>query len=789
MVEKSLDEILRNSYLLAKHLGHEMVSLEHLLHCTLKHEAGLDILVHCGIDQHELSNELEHFFKTLPTRQDTAWDPLHTLAFRRTLQRAIAQKAAAEQPAASIGDLLAAMFHEKESHAVYFLLKQGVTRLEIVQYIAHQQPGARSNPSQADGSSHQQRHTTSPESEQDDERSFSEAKEPQQSGGASSSYLALYTTEWVQRAHEGAFDQVIGREQEIERSIEILSRRQKNNPVYVGDSGVGKTAITIGLAQRIARGEVPERLKDYRIFALDLGGLLAGTKYRGDFEARLKGVLSELELQNNSLLFIDEIHTIVGAGAVGAGSMNAANILKPRLSDGSLHCIGATTFEEYKNLFEKDRALSRRFQKVEIEEPDHRTAIAILSGLKSVYESFHNLKIEPEALQAAVTLSARYITDRRLPDKAIDIIDEACARVSLRPDSAALLTATDVEDVVSSQVRIPVHKAGKREKKELRSLEERLNTSVFGQEHAIKRLTRAIKRHRAGLGNDRRPVGCFLFTGPTGVGKTELSRQIAHEMGIPLLRYDMSEFMEKHSVSQFIGAPAGYVGFDQGGLLTDAIRRQPNCVLLLDEIEKAHTDIFNLLLQIMDYATITDNTGRKADFRNVLILMTSNLGSKEMSQKAIGFSEHEAPAQIHPSKSVLSHFSPEFRNRLDDIIMFGALSQDALHQIVKKLLGELQAKLSPSNVSLKCSPSAIDWLCKKGYDPGYGARPMSRLIQEQIEDKLVDAMLYGELQSGGKVRIKRAKEELQLTITAASEGKKRRKISTSKSAQDSDTKG
>ncbi|TVQ72342.1 MAG: AAA family ATPase, partial [Balneolaceae bacterium] len=699
--------------MIASHLGHEMVTLEHLLHAIVKDETGARILHRCGTDIEMLDNDLEDFYSHIPVRRDKAAEPLHTLGFRRTVQRTLIHSQSAEQEKVDVGDLLVSMFAEEESHAIYFLEKQDVSRLDVLNYVAHRiakpgfeqpeddegdggaDPGSDADdfhdPEWDDGFDPDSAENEDPFGEQEEHGGHDHEEEdgfvdpdgdgypdgdgdpdgedrddifgiPDEPGSGKRRYhsrpdrsegdparearpgtapgsgpgtrrkktdlLELYTEEWTAKAREGHFDKVIGRDMEIGRSIEILCRRQKNNPIFVGDPGVGKTAITQGLAQKIVAGEVPERIHDFRIYALDLGALLAGTKFRGDFEARLKGVLKALQQRKNVILFIDEIHTIIGAGAAGSSTLDASNMLKPLLADGKIRCIGATTFEEYKNLFEKDRALSRRFQKIEIDEPDVATTVEILKGLKGVYEEYHGLKITNAALESAARLSAKFLTDRRLPDKAIDVIDEACSQVSLRSSNRKQVGTRDIEMLVSKMARVPVHQLAGAEKEGLRDLEEELNRNVYGQEPAVKALVAAVKRSRAGLGNENKPVGSFLFSGPTGVGKTELCRQTAEQLGIPLIRFDMSEYMEKHTVSRLIGAPAGYVGFEQGGLLTDAIRRQPNSVLLLDEIEKAHPDIFNILLQIMDYATATDNTGRKADFRNVLLVMTSNVGSR-----------------------------------------------------------------------------------------------------------------------------------------------------------------
>lgn len=804
MISKTLDQVLRNSFLMAHHLNHQMVSLEHLLHSIASDKEGSRILKSCGTDIDKLTSDLELFYDNIPTRPEKNREPVHTLGYRRTLQRTLMHCRAAEQEEAGIGDLLVSMFSEEESHAVYFLEKQGVTRLDILNYVSHriekpgfEQPGEpgdetddmhenapdeaedRTGDDSFDEEYEPDDELIDPFGREDDVPGEYEADEEQVTGpngtekpGKSRTVkpdsapsrkpgvLERYTEEWTARAREGKFDRVIGREMEIERSIEIICRRQKNNPIYVGDSGVGKTAITQGLAQKIVAGDVPERIQDFKIYALDLGALLAGTKFRGDFEARLKGVLKSLQKQKNVILFIDEIHTIIGAGAAGSSTMDASNMLKPLLADGSIRCIGATTFEEYKNHFEKDRALSRRFQKIEIDEPDIPTTINILKGLKKLYESYHNLKITHAALESAVRLSATYLTERRLPDKAIDVIDEACSQVSLQSGSRKQLSPRDIEKLISKMARVPVQQVGGAEKENLRDLDNRLNRKVFGQEPAVRSLVKAVKRSRAGLGNESKPIGSFLFSGPTGVGKTELCRQVAEQLGVPLIRFDMSEYMEKHTVSRLIGAPAGYVGFEQGGLLTDAIRRQPNSVLLLDEIEKAHPDIFNILLQIMDYATATDNTGRKADFRNVLLIMTSNVGSRELAGTKIGFAGDSSQLKGDPKKAIENHFSPEFRNRLDDIVIFRYLDRNVVESIVYKFIRELEEQLRDKKVTVHLTRKAVDWLADKGYEPAFGARPMARVIQKSIKDRLVDELLFGKLQAGGTVTLSEKEGEL-----------------------------
>ena len=738
-----MDGILRNSYLLATHQNHVFVCLEHLLQAILKDPEGARIIKSCGGDVDALNDDIETYYDTLEKNDEEGYEPVHTVGFKRSLHRALVHARSAEQEEIGIGDVLISFFDEKDSFAAHYLQKNGVTKIDVLNFVSHgiAKPGFEQ---------------AGVESDADDQ-----AQKP----GKKADFLALYTQDWTAQAYENKFDKVIGREMEIQRSIEILSRRRKNNPIYVGDPGVGKTAITQGLAQRIVEGSVPDRIKNFRVLSLDMGALLAGTKYRGDFEARLKGVINQLEQHKKAILFIDEIHTIIGAGAAGSSTMDASNLLKPVLATGELRCIGATTFEEYKNHFEKDRALSRRFQQIEVEEPTVATTVKILKGLKDAYEEFHGLKYTSGALTSAAELSAKYLNDRRLPDKAIDIIDEVGAQVSLETVPRKTVTTRDVEKLIAKMARIPVNSIGDSEKETLRELDSVLSETVFGQDKAVESVVTAVKRSRAGLGNENKPIGSFLFSGPTGVGKTELCRSLADELGIDLVRFDMSEYMEKHTVSRLIGAPAGYVGYDQGGLLTEAIRRKPNCVLLLDEIEKAHADIFNVLLQIMDYATLTDNTGRKSDFRNVILVMTSNVGSREMSAASIGFSEDASKLKGDPKKAIQNQFSPEFRNRLDDIIIFNHLSKKTLDKIVHKFVHELELQLIDKKVGISLSDKALAWIAHKGYDPAYGARPMGRVIQENIKNPLVNEILFGKLVKGGKVKVDVRDDALSFTYS------------------------
>lgn len=739
MINKNLDQVLRNTFLIAKSHKHAFVSLEHLLQSIISDEEGSQIVRSCGGDIDQLNEDINNFYKTLEQSDTTDSDPVHTVGFKRSLHKALIHARAADKAEVSIGDILVCIFDEEDSHACFFLKKQGINRIDVLNYISHgiSKTGFSDAPEQ-------------------DMQAEKVGKADTDARPEKQNFLELFTEDLTALAEKGHFDVVIGRDLEIQRSIEILSRRQKNNPLYVGDPGVGKTAIAQGLAQRVKSGDVPERMKSSRILSLDMGALLAGTKYRGDFEARLKGVLKSIKKEKNVILFIDEIHTIVGAGAAGTSTMDASNMLKPMLASGELHCIGATTFEEYKNHFEKDRALSRRFQKIDVDEPSVETTIKIIEGLKPVYEKYHGLKYSASAVEAAVRLSAKYINDRKLPDKAIDVIDEAGAQVSLNVADRKLVTTLDIEKLIAKMAKIPMQSISSTDKESLKELDKKLNEVVFGQSKAIHGITTAVKRHRAGLGNPDKPIGSFLFCGPTGVGKTELSRKLAETLGMELIRFDMSEYMEKHTVSRLIGAPAGYVGFEQGGLLTDAIRRNPSCVLLLDEIEKAHQDVYNILLQIMDYATLTDNTGRKADFRNVILIMTSNVGSREMSRSSIGFADGGKEVTGDPNAAIKKQFTPEFRNRLDDIVIFGHLDEKTLHKIVHKFIAELDTLLREKKVELMLSEGAVKLITRLGYSPVYGARPMGRVIQEKIKNRLVDEILFGELSKGGKVVVDEA---------------------------------
>jgi ATP-dependent Clp protease ATP-binding subunit ClpA len=740
MLGKRLERVLTNAVKEVKRRNHEYLTLEHLLHAIVGEESGKSILINCGANVVRLRHQLERFFaehmETLP--QEQATEVVQTLGVQRVLQRAIMQIQSAGKTKVEVGDVLAAIFEEDDSYAVYFLKSHGVSRLDVLECIAHGQGMEEGGSENEDAS-----------------------RQGEESGGKKKeSALEQFTVDLVAKAREGKIDPLIGRDEELTRTVQVLARRRKNNPLYVGDPGVGKTALAEGLALKIVNGEVPESFKDVEIFALDMGALLAGTKYRGDFEARMKSVLNEFKAKPGAILFVDEIHTIVGAGATSGGTMDASNILKPVLASGQLRCIGSTTYEEYKNHFEKDRALSRRFQKIDVKEPSQEEAVEILKGLKPHYEEHHGVQYTPAALKSAVELSARHINDRYLPDKAIDVIDEAGAvfRLSGKPGKN-VIGVHDIEKVVSRMARIPAQRVSATDRNRLSGFEDELKRLLFGQDEAIDTLAKAIKRSRAGLAPAGKPTGNFLLSGPTGVGKTELAKQLANVLGIHFMRFDMSEYMEKHAVARLIGAPPGYVGFDQGGLLTDGIRKNPYCVLLLDEIEKAHPDMFNILLQVMDYATLTDNNGRKADFSHVILLMTSNAGAREMAAKAIGFGQQKPEdTAFHGQKALERLFTPEFRNRLDAVVTFKPLTPPIMEMIVGKYIAELNTLLKERKVLVDVDDKAVAWLAERGFDPAFGARPLARLIQEKLKDPLADEMLFGKLQKGGTTKVGVAKE-------------------------------
>jgi ATP-dependent Clp protease ATP-binding subunit ClpA len=749
MISKELESTLNIALKEAKRRRHEYVSLEHLLYALLQDKDASRAIINCGGDIERLRKGLDEFFNgqidTLPEGVDQ--DPHQTLGFHRILQRAVIHAQSAEKKEINGGNLLIAMFREPDSYAVYLLEEQGITRFDVVNYVSH-------------GISKTAAGEEAPQSEEEQ----GEEEKP----GKRQNPLKAFAVDLVEKARQGNIDPLIGRDDEIERTIHVLCRRRKNNPIYVGDPGVGKTAIAEGLALKIHAGEVPETLKTAIIYSLDMGALLAGTKFRGDFEARLKGVLTGLKKQPNSILFIDEIHTIVGAGATSGGSMDASNILKPALASGELRCIGSTTYHDYKSYFERDRALARRFQKIEIPEPSQEEAFKILEGLKPHYEKHHGVHYSTAAIRSAVQLSAKHINDRRLPDKAIDVIDEVGAAVKILPVEKRKKTISprDIEKIVAKIAKIPPRSVSTSDKDQLQNLERDLKLVVFGQDTAIEMLASTINLSRSGLGHPEKPIGCFLFAGPTGVGKTEVAKQLAHTMGIEFIRFDMSEYMEKHTVSRLIGAPPGYVGFDQGGLLTDAVNRNPYAVLLLDEIEKAHPDLFNILLQVMDHAALTDNNGKKADFRNIIMIMTTNAGAREMSGSPLGFG---APSNAGKGKEAVEKmFSPEFRNRLDAMISFNSLSRENIERVVDKFIIELDHQLNDRKVFLSLTVAARRWFADRGYDPAFGARPMARLIQNEIKRVLADEILFGKLQNGGKVDVDESDGKLTFTYSPLS---------------------
>ncbi|WP_182036990.1 ATP-dependent Clp protease ATP-binding subunit ClpA [Vibrio diabolicus] len=751
MLNKELESSLNCAFARARDKRHEFMTVEHLLLALLENDAAKEALLACKADLDALRNELDIFIdQTTPLIPDSdeTRETQPTLSFQRVLQRAVFHVQSSGRNEVTGANVLVAIFSEQESHAAYLLKKNDISRLDIVNFISHgitKASGASEDPSS-------------------DSFSSESVEEPN-----SEERLESFATNLNQVAKDGNIDPLIGRDKELERTIQVLCRRRKNNPLLVGEAGVGKTAIAEGLAWRIVEGQVPEVIQNSVIYSLDIGSLLAGTKYRGDFEKRFKAILKQLEKEEDAILFIDEIHTIIGAGAASGGQVDAANLIKPLLSSGKLRCIGSTTYQEYSNIFEKERALSRRFQKIDVVEPSLDDTTKILMGLKPKYEAHHEVRYTNKALRAAVELSAKYINERHLPDKAIDVIDEAGARSRLAPASRRKKTVgvADIEAMVAKMARIPEKSVSSSDKDILKNLDSKMKMLVFGQDNAIDALSEAIKLTRAGLGVDNKPVGSFLFAGPTGVGKTEVTVQLSKLLGIELLRFDMSEYGERHSVSRLIGAPPGYVGYDQGGLLTDAVIKHPHSVVLLDEIEKAHPDIFNLLLQVMDNGTLTDNNGRKADFRNVILVMTTNAGVAETEKKSIGLiqqdNSHDAMAEI---KKV---FTPEFRNRLDNIIWFNSLDESVIHQVVDKFIVELQVQLDARGVSMEVSQDARHWLANKGYDKAMGARPMGRVIQEQLKKPLANELLFGSLVDGGTVKVTLVNDTLKFEYLSEKE--------------------
>ncbi|MGE5343550.1 MAG: ATP-dependent Clp protease ATP-binding subunit ClpA [Candidatus Omnitrophota bacterium] len=760
-VTEELNHIITAAFSEAKSRSHEYVTPEHILYASLFFTGGAQIISSCGGNLKRLKKELESFFKSgfIPVKEEVK-DPLQSEGFQNVVQNAMMHVVSAGKQTLDIGDILAALYHEKESYAVAFLQREGITRLNILNYISH---GISVVPDPLDD-----HELKDPEEGEETEEEEDEITETGKKRRKKKKFLDMYTTELTAKAERDELDPIIGREDIIARTIQVLCRRIKNNPVHVGEPGVGKTAITEGLALMIARDKVPYALKNSKIFMLDMGGLLAGTKYRGDFEERLKRVLNELLKEEKAILFIDEIHNVVGAGAVSGGSMDASNILKPVLSNGKLQCIGSTTYDEYKKHFEKDRALSRRFQKIEIPEPTPDETYQILLGLRERYESFHHVRYTDDALRSAVDLSSKYINDRYLPDKAIDVIDESGAWVrmqKMKDDTSRVTIGVDgIETVVSKIAKIPEKTVSENENSKLKRLVEELGEQIFGQDEAVKMVAQAIKRARAGFREPDKPVASLLFVGPTGVGKTELTRQLAFILGIPLHRFDMSEYQEKHTVARLIGSPPGYVGFEQGGLLTDAIRKTPHCVLLLDEIEKAHQDIFNTLLQIMDYATLTDNTGKKADFRNVIIIMTSNAGARQIGKPFIGFENRSVNAGAI-DEAVKKYFAPEFRNRLDAVVRFNSLDETIVLQIVKKNIKLFQKQLEEKRVNLEVTDKCYQWLAARGFSKLFGAREVARLIQEKVKTWFVDEVLFGRLAQGGTVIADIETDDVVLRIT------------------------
>lgn len=744
MISKEVELMLEISNREAIRMHHEYITLEHLLYSICHNETGAFILTSCGLDLEQTEQELIHFLENEIEKSpnEVRLSAQLTETFKRVIERSIHHALNSGQELAEIGDVIASMLEELDSFAVYTIVKQDITRLDVLHFISHGM--------------------TEDRNDQENDKNI-DTKENEFKQSKKRSALDKYCVFLNQKAEEGKIDPLIGRDTELERTVHILSRRQKNNPIFVGDPGVGKTAIVEGLTKQIVQKQTAKILWGTEIYSLDMGSLLAGTRYRGDFEERLKKVIQEISSKEKSVLFIDEIHTIVGAGSVGGGSLDASNILKPVLSNQGLRCIGSTTFSEYQKYFEKDHALSRRFQKINVPEPSKKETIKILHGLKKKYEHFHNLLYSNASIESAVNLSSQYLTDRFLPDKAIDVMDEAGAALKLRHGGQTkLVKVRDIEVTISNMSKIPVKSIDRSHKESLRYLDHRLKEKIFGQNEAIASVVSCVKRAKAGMHDLSRPIGSFLFYGPTGVGKTELAKQLAFELGIKFLRFDMSEYMEKHAISKLIGAPPGYVGFDQGGLLSDAILKEPHCLILLDEIEKAHPDIYNILLQVMDYGFLKDHNGRTVNFKNTILVMTSNAGVSQLNEKNIGFGESNSLAK---SKEALNNiFSPEFRNRLDEIIGFAFLPDKVVDDIIRKFIKELQNKLLKKKVALTITDEAIRYLNQRGFDKVYGARPIQRLIDKEIKNKLTEEILFGQLEKGGKVKVEINKDEISLLI-------------------------
>lgn len=747
MFSKDLELTIGHCYKQAREQRHEFMTVEHLLLALVHNASASAVLRACNVDLDKLGGDLRRIIdETVPVLPDgDERDTQPTLGFQRVLQRAVYHVQSSGRKEVTGANVLVAIFGEKDSHAVYFLHQQEVTRLDVVNYISHGIAKVGDEPAAAPGE---------------------EGHEAEEGGESKGNPLHEYATNLNEKAMQGKIDPLIGRAEEVERTIQVLCRRRKNNPLYVGEAGVGKTALAEGLAKRIVEDDVPDVLDECTIWALDLGALVAGTKYRGDFEKRLKAVIAQLKKEPQAILFIDEIHTIIGAGSASGGTMDASNLIKPMLASGELRCIGSTTFQEYRGVFEKDRALARRFQKIDIVEPSVAETVDILKGLKGRFEEHHSVTYTPEALQSAVDLSVRHIPDRLLPDKAIDVIDEAGARQRLLPEDerTGKVDVSEIEYIVARMARIPPKQVSMSDRDVLKSLDRNLKMVVFGQDDAIDKLSASIKMARSGLGDPAKPIGSFLLAGPTGVGKTEVTRQLAMQLGIELVRFDMSEYMEAHSVSRLVGAPPGYVGFDQGGLLTEQVTKHPHCVVLLDEIEKAHPDVFNILLQVMDHGVLTDTNGREANFKNVILVMTTNAGAQQASRRSIGFVEQDhAPDSMETIRRV---FTPEFRNRLDAVIQFKSLDFEHVLRVVDKFLIELETQLNEKHVQVDVTEEARHWLAERGFDPQMGARPMSRMIQEHVKRALADELLFGKLVEGGRVRLRVNNGELVVETEA-----------------------